>query len=94
MATAPTATDILTIITNILQGATEHEALINTIAGGAGILPEVSLAEKALPAIVAVLQVLEQGGAVSPLAALQALFNHITPGQPNSPILTDLPPGS
>lgn len=92
--TVPTAANILTIANNIVQGVTDHEGLINTIAGMAGILPEVSLAEKALPMLAAVLQFMQQETGKGLLEVFQDLLNHLTPGAPNAAVLTNLPQGS
>ena len=92
--TTPTPSDIATIVENIIKAAEDHEDIINTVAGLAGILPEVSLAEKALPAIIAVLQLLQGGGSASPLDALGALLSHLTPGMPNAPERAPTPEAS
>lgn len=92
--TTPTPSDIAKIVEQILAAATDHEDVINMIAGIAGVLPEVSLAEKALPAIITILQVLQGGNSRSPLDALQVFLNHNTPGMPNAPELAPTPEAS
>lgn len=89
-----TPANIITLVSNIVRGVEEHEGLINTIAGMAGILPEVSLAEKALPAIVAVLTFLQEETGKAPLDVFRDFLNHITPGAANSSTLgPDIPQG-
>ena len=83
-----TITDLEKAAANIVQGVTEHEMLINMIAGAVGILPEVELAEKLLPLVTGVLKFMQGQGGGSLLDVFQQLANHIVPGQPNSPILT------
>src|SRR5258708_36912143 len=83
-----TITDLETTASNIVKGVMEHEMLINTIAGAVGILPEVELAEKLLPLIAGVLQVMQGQSGKSLLDVFGELVNHVVPGQPNSPILS------
>jgi hypothetical protein len=91
----PTAANLMTIAENILQGVESHQGLINSIAGMAGILPEVSLAEKALPMVCAVLQFMQEESGKGLLEVFQDLLNHLTPGQPNATELNAvIPEGS
>jgi hypothetical protein len=91
----PTAANLMTIAGNILQGVESHQGLINSIAGMAGILPEVSLAEKALPMVCAVLQFMQEESGKGLLEVFQDLLNHLTPGQPNATELNAvIPEGS
>jgi len=83
-------TDLGTTAGNIIQGITEHEALINMIAGAVGILPEVALAEKFLPMIAGLLQFMGQQSGKSLPDVVTEVMNHLTPGQPNSPILSSV----
>lgn len=89
-----TAAGIIDIGNKIVEGVVDHEGLINTIAGMAGILPEVSLAEKALPILQLILQFLEQETGKGPLEVFKDLISHITPGGPLSPSLSETPEGT
>ena|SRR6266436_5650542 len=82
-----TVTDLEKAAQNVIQGVMDHEMLINMIAGAVGILPEVALAEKLLPLLAGVLQVMQGQGGGSLMDVFGQLVNHIVPGQPNSPIL-------
>ena len=79
--------NLLSIGTKILDGVVDHEHLINTIAGLAGVGPEVALAEKALPMVAATLKFLQQETGKGPLAAFKDFMDHLTPGMPNAPAL-------
>ena len=91
---AITAASIVSIGENILQGITDHEGLINTIAGLAGIGPEVSMAEKLLPLLITVLQFLEQETGKGLVQVVEDLISHVTPGQSGAPALAEVPQAS
>jgi hypothetical protein len=90
----PSVSDLLTIAQTIIRNIEDHEDSINFIAGMAGILPEVALAEKALPMIAAVLQFMQEQTGKSLIEVFQDVLSHLTPGGPNSAVLTSLPEGS
>ncbi len=80
--------DIEKTASAIIQGISEHQTLINMIATSVGIMPEVALAEKALPMIAGILQFMQQESGKSLPDVFADLMSHLTPGQPNSPVLT------
>ena len=81
--------DLAKTAENIVEGVIEHEGLINTIAGAVGILPQVALAEKALPLLAGVLKFMQQETGKDLIDVFGDLLGHLTPGKPNSPVLTD-----
>src|SRR6266702_6915772 len=89
-----TIADVETAAANIIKGVTEHEGLINMIAGAVGILPEVALAEKLLPLLAGVLQIMQGSGGKSLIEVFEELVNHVTPGLPNSPVLSGQDPSA
>lgn len=82
-----TIADLEKAAESIVEGVIDHEGLINVIAGTVGILPAVSLAEKALPLLAGVLQFLQQESGKGLVETFTDLINHLTPGQPNAPAL-------
>lgn len=72
---------------SIVNNIIDHETSINLIAGMVGILPEVAVAEKALPIIAGVLQYMQGTSGKSLIQVFGDLMSHLTPGQPNSPVL-------
>jgi hypothetical protein len=88
--TAPvqTAANIMDMAQKILAGIADHEGLINTVADLAGFGPEVSMAEKILPVISSVLSFMEQETGKGLVQVVEDLLQHLTPGQPNSPVLS------
>lgn len=83
--------DIEKAAEQIIKNVQEHEGSLNFIAGLAGILPEVQLAEKALPLLVQGLHLIEQETGKSPLDAFKDLVDHLTPSAPNSVVLSPDP---
>lgn len=80
---------LVDIANNILTGVADHEDLINTIAGLAGVGPEVALAEKALPMVAAALKFMQSETGKGPVDVFHDFLNHITPSQPNSTALSE-----
>lgn len=81
-------TDLEKTAEQIIENVIDHETTINAIAGMVGILPEVTLAEKFLPMVAGALQFMQQESGKPLTQVFIDFMNHITPGQPNSPILT------
>jgi hypothetical protein len=87
----PTVGDLYTIAENTLQGVEDHQGLIETIGGLAGILPAVSLIMKAVPFLIGALRFMKAETGKSWLDVFKDFLNHNTPGQPNSQVLNPTP---
>ena len=83
-----TIADLEKTAEQIVANLIDHETSINFIAGMVGILPEVAIAEKALPMIMGLLKFMQQETGKSLPEVFTDLMNHVTPGEPNSPILS------
>ena len=84
---AVTLADIEKIGASVIEGIIDHEGLINTVAGAAGILPQVLMAEKLLPLVAGLLQFGEAETGKGLLQIVQDFVSHVTKGQSNSPWL-------
>lgn len=73
-----------TIVNNII----DHEASINMLAGLAGLSVPVAYAEKFLPMIASTLHFMQQETGKPWTEVLSDLMSHLTPGQPNAPVLS------
>jgi hypothetical protein len=81
--------DVEALGLKIIQSVEDHEGVINTIAGMAGVLPEVSMAEKMLPGIAGVFQFMQQETGKSLLTVVEDWINHaIIPTGALSPVLS------
>ncbi len=78
-----------TIVNNII----DHQTSINMLASLAGLSVPVALAEKFLPMIAATLHFMQQETGKPWMEVLSDLMAHLTPGQPNAPVLAPAAPG-
>jgi hypothetical protein len=83
-----TVSDLETLSENVLQGIVSRETQINIVAGMAGILPEVTIAEHVLPLAIAALQFMQQETGKTLLQVAEDFISHITPGLPNATVLS------
>jgi hypothetical protein len=84
--------DIEALAVTTLNGVVARESEINIVAGMAGILPEVTVAEHVVPLVVVALQFMQQESGKTLLQTAEDFISHVTPGLPNSPVLSATKP--